>query len=275
MRRARWVLGSVAVVVAGVTAWCAATRPSNDRDWVANEAVLPWSERAGDRVTVRNVRHTVYRSADDYTPAYSDRTYDLRRLERAWFVVEPFGGVRAVAHTFLSFQFAGDSVPEFVAISVEARKERGESYGAIAGLLRRFELLYVVADERDVVLLRTNVRRDAVYLYPLRADTARVRALFVAMLDRANALRERPQFYNTLTANCTSTIVRHVNALVPGRVPFSYRWLLPGYADALAFDLGLIDTALPFDSIRPHFLITPRAQAVGDVPDFSLRIRAR
>jgi hypothetical protein len=123
--------------------------------------------------------------------------------------------------------------------------------------------------------LRANHRRDAVYLYPIRASPERARQLLVGMLMRVNELRERPRFYNTLTANCTSTIVRHVNSLVPGRVPFSYRWLLPGYADRLAYDLGLIDTDLPRDSLRYHFGVTEDAQALADSAAFSTGIRRR
>lgn len=256
-------------MAAGV--YAIAVRPSNDRDWTPNEAILPAAEFSGSRVTVRDVRNTQYRSPTDYTPAYYDTTVDLDRLERVWFVLEPFSERSVSAHSFLSFQFSDGT---FLAISVEARKERGESYNVFKGLLRRYELMYVVADERDAIGLRTNYRRDAVYLYPIRADRARVRALFVAMLQRANTLRTRPAFYNTLTANCTSTIVSHVNTLAPGRVPFTFRRLLPGYADRIAYDLGLIETELPFDSLRARYRITEAAMASGLARDFSMRIRA-
>lgn len=272
-RRGRILAALALVLGAGAAAYWVTRRPSNDREWAANEAVLPAAEFDGPRVHLRHVRRTAYRTAEHYLPAYEDRTVDLDRLERAWFAVVPFAGQPAVAHTFLSFEFAGDSGPSFVAISVEARKERGETYHFLKGLVRRYELMYVVADERDVIGLRAIHRGEAVHLYPMRAPPARVRALFVGMLRRANALRARPEFYNTLTANCTSTIVRHVNTLVPGRVPFSYRRLLPGLADRLAYDLGLIDTDLPFAAVRARFLITPRAQRAGDDRAFSVRIR--
>lgn len=270
MRRRRTILAAVAIVAAATLGYALAGHPSNDRDWTPNEAVLPAAEFDGTRVTLRNVRNTTYRTADDYTPAYYDATFDLTGLRRVWFGIVPFSGSSALAHTFVSFEFAG---PRFVAISVEARKERGERYGALKGLIRRYELMYVVADERDAIGLRTTYRRDAVHLYPMRATPERARQLFEAMLTSANELRTRPRFYNTLTANCTSTIVRHVNSLVPGRVPFSYRWMLPGYADRLAYDLGLIDTDLPLDSLRARFLVTPAAQALPDTADFSTGIR--
>ena len=267
-RRIRLTILATAAVV--VTAYALVVRPSNDRDWTPNEATLPAAEFAGSRVTLRNVRNTRYLTANGYTTAHYDTTVDLDRLTRVWFVVEPFSDNSPSAHTFLSFEFSGGP---FIAISVEARKERGEQYNVLKGLFRRYELMYVVADERDVIGLRTNYRKDAVFLYPMRAAPERVRALFVAMLTRANELREHPEFYNSLTANCTSTIVRHVNSLAPGTVPFSYRRLLPGYADRLAYDLGLIDTDVSYDSLRPRFRITAAAQAAGDATDFSTRIR--
>lgn len=132
----------------------------------------------------------------------------------------------------------------------------------------------MVADERDVIRLRTNYRKDPVHLYPVRAERARIRAMLVDMLRRANELRERPEFYNTLTNTCTTNLVRHLNRISTRRVrPFSPRVLLPGYSDALAHELGLLDTDLLLEEARERFLITPRAQRLGDTPDFSRRIR--
>jgi hypothetical protein len=256
-------LGALAV-------WWLPQRPSNRRDWVPNLAVLPWAEFGDSTVRIHGIRHTAYRSAEEYTPRYYDRTYDLTALERVWFVVVPFSKFRGVAHTFLTFQFAG---PEFVAISVEARRERNESYHFLKGLFRRYELTYVVADERDAIGMRAAVLGDDVILYPIRAAPERIRAVFVAMLERANQLRDRPRFYNTLAANCTNTIVKHVNALAPGRIPRSYKVLLPGYADELAYDLGLIDSDLPFDQLRDRFRIPGQAVRYVDSVDFSVRIR--
>jgi hypothetical protein len=271
LTRRRVVLSALVGTCVLALAYAFAGRPSNDRDWAPNEAVLPAAEFRGDSVILRNVRNTTYRTPDDYTPAYTDATFDLQDLRRVWFGVVPFTGSNAMAHTFLSFEFAG---PRFVAISVEARKERGEGYGPIKGLLRRYELMYVIADERDAIGLRAVHRRDDVYLYPIRTQRPEhARILFLGMLARANELVVRPRFYNTLTENCTSTIVRHVNTLVPGRVPFSYRWLLPGYADELAYDLGLIDTDLPRDSLRARFGVSAAALAWADSANFSAGIR--
>lgn len=269
----RWVkrtalAGAVLVVVAAGA--CFLIRPSNSRDWNTDQAVLAAAEFDGDFVTVRNIRNFTYRSETDFTPAYYDKTFDLRTIESVWFVVEPFGSWRGPAHTFLSFGFAGG---DYLGISVEIRKEKGESFSPAKGLLRQYEVMYVAGDERDLVKLRSNFRRDDVYLYPMRATQEKARELFVGMLERANALRETPEFYNTLTNTCTTNIVRHVNAIAPERVPLKAAILFPGYSDQLAWDLGLIDTKLSFDEAKRRFHINERALRFADDPEFSKRIR--
>jgi hypothetical protein len=245
-------------------------RPSNDRDWTPDQERLAWAEFQGRKVRVHNVRHARYRSVDDYDVAWEDRSYDLDRLRSAWFVVEPFEGRKGPAHTLMSFGFEGD---DYLAISVEIRKEKGEQFSPWKGLLGQYEIMYVIGDERDLIQLRTNHRRDRVYLYPVRAPRERVEQMFVGMLRRANHLRAEPELYNTLTNTCTTNIVDHVNELVPGRIPFSYKVLLPGYSDELAYDLGLIDTDLPFSEAQPHFRIDDDARNLAGRADFSRRLR--
>lgn len=245
-------------------------RPSNHRDWMPDQARLPRVELDGRRVRVHNLRNARYRSTSDYDVAWEERTYDLDRLRSAWFAVEPFAGWKGPAHTLMSFGFEDDN---FLAISVEIRKERGEEFSPWKGLVRQYEIMYVLGDERDLIGLRTNHRRDRVYLYPVRAPRERIEQMLVGMLRRANRLAEEPEFYNTLTSSCTTNIVRHVNELVPGRVPWSYKVVLPGYSDELAYDLGLIDTDLPFAEAQRHFRIDEKAQRFGDGEGFSEKIR--
>jgi hypothetical protein len=169
-------------------------RPSNDRDWSPDQKILATAIVHGDQVEIRNVRNFRYTSESAFSPAYETRTYDLNRLDSVWFVVERFGEMAGMAHTFLSFGF-GD---EFVAISVEIRKERGETFSPVKGLLRQYELMYVIGDERDLIGLRTNYRRDIVYLYPVKTTREKMRRVFLDMLERANELAVRPEFYNVL-----------------------------------------------------------------------------
>lgn len=258
-----------AVVILGVLL---SRHPSNDRDWSPDQGRLPVATFRGDSVDVQNVRDFRYRSTTDYDVVYENRSYDLRRLESVWFIVEPFSGMKGPAHTFVSFGFADG---QYVAISVEIRKEKGEHFSALAGALRNYELMYVVGDERDLIKLRSNYRRDSVFLYRAVTTPAKARTLFVAMLTRANELAAHPEFYNTLTSNCTTNIVRHVNAISPRRVPFSYKVLLPAYADELAYDVGLLDRSVPFDSLRARANINERALRYADSASFSRLIRSR
>jgi hypothetical protein len=246
-------------------------RPSNDRVWAPEHAVLPSVEFKGDSVRIRGVRDFSYGSADVFIPGYYDRAYDLRKLETAWFVVTPFSRrFRGPAHTFVSFGFA-DS--QFVAISVEARREPGEHYAVLTGLFKRFELIYVIGDERDLIGSRALFGDYDVYLYPIRAPREKIRQMFVDMLRRANALREHPEFYNTFTNNCTSNVIAHVNHVAPHTVPAGLKTILPGYSDEVAHDLGLIDSTIAIGEARRRYRVNDRAQRWAASPDFSLRIR--
>src|SRR5262245_42760717 len=184
--------------------------PSNERDWSPDQAVLPWAD-IGERVTVHNIRLCTYRSTHDYDVAHYDRTFDLALLRSVDLIVEPFAVWRGPAHVFLSFGFEGS---QYLAVSVEIRKVRGEKFSALWGLFRAYEIMYVIGDERDLIPLRAIHRGDDVYLYPLRVRREGARELLLDMLRKANRLRQRPEFYNTLTNNCTTSIVGHVNKVV-------------------------------------------------------------
>ena len=270
LRRKLAIAGAAVAVLAAPFVYVQfSERPSNERDWSPDQKVLARGTIDGDTATIRNVRNFTYRTDHDFAEKYETRSYDLRKLDSVWFVVERFGDAPAIAHTFLSFGF-GD---EYVAISVEIRKERGEVYSPVKGLLRQYELMYVIADERDVLALRTNFRRDPVYLYPVRTTPAQMRRVFVEMLERANQLAAQPEFYNSLTNNCTTNIVGHVNTIAPRSIPFSYKVVLPAYSDQLAYELGLIPTDLPFETVRASHRIDTLAQRRPVGPDFSRLVR--
>jgi hypothetical protein len=241
-----------------------------ERDWGPAEARLATATFDGDRVTVHNVRHAVYRSTTDFDVHWETREYDLATVASAWFIVEPFADWRGPAHTFVSFGFADG---RYLAVSAEMRKERNERFSALRGLLRTYDLMIVVGDERDLIGLRALHRRDDVFLYRLRIMAVEARALLEALLRRANALAERPAFYNTLCANCTTTITDEIEALAPGRVPRSWRLVLPRFSDDHAFDLGLIDTDLPRATYREAHRINALAEAAAGAEDFSARLR--
>ena len=258
-------------IVAIVAVALAIAKPRADRKWVPQQAVLAHAEVRGDIAYIHRLRNFSYTAEEQFTPAYDDRRYDLTKLETVWFIVTPFSTHwRGPAHTFVSFGFT-DS--QYVAISVEARREPGETYGPLTGLFKQFELIYVVGDERDLIGSRAVYGGYDVYVYPIRASRERIRALFEEMLARSNTLATRPEFYNTLTNNCTSNVVDHVNHIVPHAVPHGIKTILPGYADDVAYSLGLIDNSVTLDQARQRYKVNERAIRFVADSNFSRRIR--
>ncbi len=244
--------------------------PSNDRDWSPDQARLAYVELLGDRAKVHNVRRCVYRSIDDYDVHYYDKTYDLDKLKSVDFIVVPFEDLPSVAHTMLSFGFEGG---EYLAVSVEIRRERGEEFNALKGFLRQYELIYNLADERDLIQKYAIHYKYNVYVYRTRATPQQARELLVDVINRVNKLVNEPEFYDTLTNNCTTNIRRHINRLAPDRVPYDYRVLLPGNSDKLAYDLGLLQTDTTFDQTKRRARVNNLAYIHRDSPDFSVKIR--
>ncbi len=268
--RNRWTLAGFAAAFAGVLFWWTSIEPANERDWQADVAVLPYATRDGDLVTLHNVRNFDYRTDQDFAPRYDDRTFDLRKLDAVDLIAVYWMG-EAIAHVMVSFGFAG----EHVAISIETRKETGEAYSSIAGFFKRYELIYVVGDERDLIGVRSNYRRpeEEVYLYRTRMSRANAQRLFLEYVDKINQLRDQPEFYNTLTSNCTTDVWSLARALSANPVPLDWRVLLSGYFPAYAYDLGSLDTHVPFPELKARSLINDKAHAADGAADFSRRIR--
>jgi hypothetical protein len=244
--------------------------PSNARDWIPEHKLLASAEIDGEKLHVKNVRNCEFFSYRDCLVDHYDRTYDLSQLESVDFIMIPFNETRALAHTLLSFGFANG---DYLGVSVEVRLERGESYSPTLGLFGQFELIYVVADERDLIRVRTEHRKVDVLVYRTKATPEQSRRLLADVMQRVNDLREQPEYYDTLTNNCTTNIVRHINALAPGSVPTDYRVLLPGFADNLAYELGLIDNSRPFAETKQRARVNDLALRYKDDPHFSQRIR--
>jgi hypothetical protein len=270
----RVLAGGVALVVAVAVVFAlfvALKRPSNDREWNPDQAVLPAARFEGDLVHITGLRNFTYRAVDDFDVAYDERSYDLNELERAWFIVEPFSDFAGAAHTFASFTFDDGRA---LAISVEIRKEVDEEFGVVSGMLNNFELMYVIGDERDLIGLRANHREDDVFVYPMVASREDARTMLVAMLESANALRAEPRFYNTFSRNCTTVLVDHVNAIAPKTIPLSRKVLFPGYSDELAWELGLLDTTVGLEQLRDSYRVNDAARLHAGAEDFSTQIRA-
>jgi Domain of unknown function (DUF4105) len=251
-----------------VALWWISISASNSRDWTPDVARTARATFDGSHVTIQNVRNFNYRTENDYDQRWETRTYDLDRIQGVDLFIS-FWGPTEIAHTIVSWDF-GDG--QHLAISIETRKEKGESYSALRGFFRQYELYYVVADERDLVGLRTNHRGEQVYLYRIRATPAQARALLVDYLDEVNSLADHPEWYNALTQNCTTTIRGHTQH-IGAAGSFDWRMLANGHLDELLYERGQIDTSLPFADLKRHSDITDKAKAADDSPDFSARIR--
>ena len=268
--KGRWrAMGVVAGGFAVVLAWWFTIEPSNEGNWQPDVAQLAWAEIANDEVTLHNVRNCEYRTDTDYTPKWETRVVHLSNLTGVDLAIN-YWGSPWIAHPIASFQF-GDAAP--VCFSIETRKKIGQTYSAIGGLYRQFELIYIVADERDVIRVRTNYRKgEDIYLYHTTISPAQARERFLEYIHSLNVLREKPRWYNAVTTNCTTSIrTQHP----PGeRIPWDWRILLNGKGDELMYEHQLIITGgAPFAELKARSLINSRAQAANDAPDFSHQIR--
>lgn len=261
-----------AVLFVAILNWWFAINPSNERQWQPDLAKLPYATFDGDLVTVHDIRNFDYRSEFDYTPAYYSKTFDINKLDGIdLFAVYWMGP--AIAHTIISFNF-GDK--DHLAVSIEARKELNEGYSTIKGFFRQYELTYIVADERDVIRLRTNYRKDPVedvYLYRLKAPQENARRLFLEYIEQINELHDKPAFYNTLLDNCTTAI--WLNARVnQDHLAFSWKILLSGYVPEYLYQSGRLNTQLTFEQLQKQAHINPAANSADQSADFSQLIRA-
>jgi hypothetical protein len=260
----------VIVALALVLVWYLRLKPSNDHVWETEYARAPMATRDGSLVHVTNIRDFRYRSPTDPIPAWYDATYDIDTLTGVDLVCSYWTGP-SIAHVFLSFGFADG---RHLAVSVETRRRKDQHYSAIAGFFRRYQLIFIIADERDLIGVRTDIRRERVYLYQLRTTPEERKRLFGGYMDRATALAERPEFYNTITNNCTSNIVRIINRGLPRgkRLGLSWRLLFSGYADAFAYDVGRLKGRLPFAELkRRSRIVRPEGAVTGE--EFSAEIR--
>ena len=269
VRRRVLAVAGILAAVGLVAVWWLTLQPSNDRPWQPDVAQTAWAEINGDEVTLHNVRDCDYRTETDYTPRWETRTVRLAQLTDLDLAIN-YWGSPWMAHPIASFQFA-DTPP--VCFSIETRKETGESYSAIGGLYRQYELIYIVADERDVIRVRTNFRQgEDVYLYRTVASPAKARERFLEYVNALNALHTRPRWYNAIATNCT-TAVRDQHP-TSERAPWDWRILVNGKGDEMMYARHALATGgLSFAELKKRALANPAAQAADQSPDFSRLIR--
>jgi hypothetical protein len=243
--------------------------PSNSRNWQPDVAVLPWADIQGNKVTIHNIRNNDYRSETDYTVRHYDKTFDLTKLKSVDLSLV-YWGSPYIAHTMMSFGFEGEG---FVCFSIETRKEKGEDYSTIKGFFRQYEITYVVADERDLIGLRTNYRvGEDVYLYRLAAPADLARKVFLSYLREVTSLKEQPEWYNALTDNCTTSIRGHTAPYNPD-ARLDWRIIVNGFIDEMLYERKTVNTSMPFAELKKRSLINEKAKGMEKSPDFSQLIR--
>jgi hypothetical protein len=245
--------------------------PSNNRDWSPEFKLLSTAEFNNGIVTIKKIRNVQWLDEKNYVFETYDREFPLSDIQTVDFIVVPFQNMPAIAHTMLSFELKDGT---YITLSAEIRTERGEEYSPILGISNQFELIYVLADERDLIRLRTRHRDADVYVYPTVATAEKSQELFVSVMTRANQLAEHPEFYDTFKNNCTNNIVTHVNTISSNRVPFSLEVLLPGMSDRYAYNLGLLPQFIGFERLKKIAHINALAETHFDSPDFSTKIRS-
>lgn len=268
--RRSWISrGVYGLALIAAVLWWAGIQPSFDREWAPDVEHIVTGTRDGDIVTLKDVRDFDWKSETDFTPRWQTRTYDLSKLETVDLFLS-YWSSPAIAHTLVSFGFEGG---EHIVFSAEIRKEKGESFSSIGGFFKEFDLALIAADERDIIRLRTNIRGEDVYRYPIHMPQAGMRELFLSYLETGNRLATVPTFYNTVTTNCTTVVFRLLRALDPA-LPFDYRILLSGYLPGYIYQNQGFETGLTEADFRARAAISALGIAAGDSPDFSAAIRA-
>lgn len=270
IKKRLWTLIGYLIIFCLIVAWWLNIKPSNDRDWQPDVAVLPYATIQGNLVTIKNIRNLTYRTETDFDAHYYDKTFDLDSLDSVDLIAVYWMG-DAIAHIMMSFGFQGK---DFVAFSIETRKEKGEVYSTIKGFFKQYELIYIAGDERDLLRVRTDYRKpqEDVYLYRIRFNRERGQKLFMEYIKQINAMKERPVWYNTLTTNCTTNIIMHIKTFSE-RIRYNWKILLSGYTPIYAYELGALDTSVPFAELKKKSYINPRAHATKNDPEFSRKIR--
>lgn len=273
----KWLFVCALVVVLGGLAfgllYAGLRTPSLNRDWQIDQAILPTADIKGTKILVHNVRDFRYStSSKDAVAHYYDANYDLKDITGMDFIVEPFSSIRGFAHTMFSFNFKDG---RHVMVSVEIRKQKGDVYSALFGFFNKYELMYVVGDERDLLGARALAKGVELYMYPVQVTPHQAAELFFVLMNQVNLHAVKPEFYNSIYANCTTKLVDAINVIADPKIGWSWRYVLPGFSDEYAYSLKLIDNSVPFEELRKKHYITDLVAKYQNNINFSSEIRQR
>ena len=238
----------ISAIVITITAWQQAIPPSNDRDWNLSVAKLPYVSIDGNIVKIANIRNFDYRSATDFTPRYYSKTFNLDNIQSLDYILSYWDGNKAIAHTILSFGFKNG---DYLAVSVETRLSKNQKQTFLNGIFNQYELIYILADERDILRLRSNFRKEEVYLYRVKANPVILKKAFTEVIQQAADLQKHPRFYNTLNHNCFTTLLADLRRAQGKEYHFDHRYIMNGYSDKMLYDKNvLISAGMPFEELK-------------------------
>ena len=270
----KYILFIILIIIIIGFVYALMQKPSLDRDWNLDQKVLSEITFSDNIIDINNIRNIKYRTEDDYTVRYYDKKYNLNEINSVYYIIEPFSDYDWPAHTMLSFGFENWS---YLVVSAEIRKEIWESFWPFYWAINQYEIIYVLWDENDLIKLRTNYRKDDVFMYPIKTSNDNIKKLFISALKRADKLNKYPEFYNTFTNTCITSILMHVNELRKNNwkelINWSKQIFLPSHSDEIAYNLWLIDTKLSLKEAREYYKINKLAEKFWEDKNFSKLIR--
>lgn len=262
----------VLIAIVSVTIFLLFQKPSHDRNWEIGHEKLPHITIEGDNIIIDNLRDFRWEGPFSASPNYITDTFNLSEMEDVKVIISHFSDFEGMAHIFLNFGFTDG---RHVNISLETRREDDEKFSPLLGLLRQFEIIYVVGTDQDLIGVRTGHRNERVYVYPtIVSSPKKVQELFLSLAEDINEVYNAPRFYNTLVHNCTNELTRPVEEISELDFPFTYKTLFPGFFDEVLYEMGLIDTSKPFEEVKQSALID-NTQVDETSPDFSAQVHKK
>lgn len=265
-------LTAIALTLLATTLYILMQSASNNRNWEVGFEIFPEVEISKDKdeVNIKYIRDWNYSETDIISKDYIDRSYKLENLERVWFLVEPFSKWDGIAHTYFVFDFT-DQEP--ISFSIEARREKEETYSALMGAFNKYDLIYMWGTERDFTGRRAYKDNADIYMYPLDIKKETGQKFFLELAKETEKLRQNPKFYNTLTSNCTNNLAKMANKVNEGSIPFHYAQLLPGYSDEFLYKLEFISNDKPLEELKKKYYITDLVKKYYLDENFSEKLR--
>ncbi|ABI93310.1 DUF4105 domain-containing protein (plasmid) [Roseobacter denitrificans] len=257
-----------AIAFLGLIGWWAFLEPPKTQDWSPEVVRQSTGVVKGDTLTVTDIRDFEWRADGSFRENWEQQSYDLTELNTVDLFLSYWAGPQ-MAHFILSFGFEDG---QQLAWSVEVRRQKGGRFSPVADFFKENTLVILAATEPDVVGLRANIRGENVQLFRLSADRDVARALLEAYVADANALAQAPEWYNSVSTNCTTVVMKLLSAIGSG-LPFDWRLIANGYLPEFGYEQGLLNTDYTVDELRRLGSITQRAQQFGLKPGFSKAIR--